>query len=104
MPPLKMLTTDDKVAEIRRLYFETTKPTIQADLEKALDLLKSMPSEEERDRVAVYMDGLAQMRTDWGKGSKASKGVKGATGAKAARGARGATSATRAKAAVKGRR
>ena len=98
MPPLKMLTTDDKVAEIRRLYFETTKPTIQADLEKALDLLKSMPSEEERDRVAVYMDGLAQMRTDWGKGAK---GAKGAAGAK---GARGATSATSAKAAAKGRR
>ncbi|MEQ1870010.1 MAG: hypothetical protein ABL961_08290 [Vicinamibacterales bacterium] len=98
MPPLKMLTTDDKVAEIRRLYFETTKPTIQADLEKALDLLKSMPSEEERDRVAVYMDGLAQMRADWG---KSSKGSKGAAGAKAAK---GATSATRAKAPVKGRR
>lgn len=66
MTPLKMLSTDDKVAEIRRLYFQTTKPTIQADLEKALDLLKSMPSEEDRDRVAVFMDGMAQMRADWG--------------------------------------
>lgn len=70
MTPLKMLTTDDKVAEIRRLYFQTTKESIQADLEKALDLLKSMPSEGERDRVAVFMDGLAQMRTDWGKSGK----------------------------------
>lgn len=77
MTPLKMLTTDDKVAEIRRLYFQTTKESIQADLEKALDLLKSMPSEEERDRVAVFMDGLAQMRSDWGKsGSKKSKSKK----------------------------
>ena len=67
MTPLKMLTTDEKVAEIRRLYFQTRKDTIQADLEKALDLLKSMPSEEDRDRVAVFMDGLAQMRADWGK-------------------------------------
>ena len=24
-----------------------------------------MSSEEERERVAVYMDGLSQMRSDW---------------------------------------
>ena len=24
-----------------------------------------MATEEERERVAVYMDGLAQMRSDW---------------------------------------
>ena len=62
---LKMLTTDDKLAEIRRLYFSTTKQTIQEDLAKALDLLKSMHSEEERERATVYMEGLAQMRSDW---------------------------------------
>lgn len=73
MTPLKMLSTDDKVAEIRRLYFQTTKESIQADLEKALDLLKSMPSEAERDRVAVFMDGMAQMRADWGKSGKGKK-------------------------------
>jgi hypothetical protein len=60
-----MLTTDDKLAEIRRLYFSTTKQTIQEDLAKALDLLKSMPSEEERERATVYMEGMAQMRADW---------------------------------------
>src|SRR5262249_8544187 len=42
---LPMLSADDKLAEIRRLYFQTTKQTIQSDLTKALDLLKSMPSE-----------------------------------------------------------
>lgn len=73
MSPLKMLSTDDKVAEIRRLYFATTKQTIQQDLEKALDLLKSMNSEDERDRVAVFMDGLAQMRSDWAKDKGAKK-------------------------------
>ena len=35
------------------------------DLEKALDLLKSMNSEDERERATVYMEGLAQMRSDW---------------------------------------
>ena len=72
---LPMLSSDDKHAEIRRLYFKTTRNTIQEDLTKALDLLKSMASEEERERATVYMEGLAQMRKDWsgrqtkGKGS-----------------------------------
>ena len=62
---LPMLSADDKLAEIRRLYFQTTAKTVQPDLEKALDLLKSMNSEEERERATVYMEGLAQMRKDW---------------------------------------
>jgi len=66
MTKLVMLTPDDKLAEIRRLYFKTTRQTIQEDLAKALDLLKSMNSEEERERATVYMEGLAQMRKDWG--------------------------------------
>jgi hypothetical protein len=70
---LPMLSTADKLAEIRRLYFTTTKHTIQEDLTKALDLLKSMPSEEERERATVYMEGLAQMRRDWSGGRKSQK-------------------------------
>jgi hypothetical protein len=62
---LPMLSTADKLAEIRRLYFQTTAKTIQHDLEKALDLLKSMNGEDEREKAAVYMEGLAQMRSDW---------------------------------------
>jgi hypothetical protein len=71
---LPMLSTADKLAEIRRLYFTTTRQTIHEDLTKALDLLKSMPSEEERERATVYMEGLAQMRRDWGGGRKSAKG------------------------------
>lgn len=70
MTRLKMLSTDDKLAEIRRLYFSTTKQTIQDDLARALDLLKSMQSEEERERATVYMEGMAQMRSDWGRQGK----------------------------------
>jgi hypothetical protein len=73
---LKMLSTDDKLAEIRRLYFSTTKQTIQNDLAKALDLLKSMPSEEDRERATVYMEGMAQMRSDWGRGANTNRGRK----------------------------
>ncbi len=70
---LRMLSTDDKHAEIKRLYYETTRQTIQQDLAKALDLLKSMGSEEERERAAVYMDGLAQMRSEWGLAKKGTR-------------------------------
>ena len=71
---LPMLSAADKHAEIRRLYFTTTRQTIEADLAKALDLLKSMASEEERERAVVYMEGLAQMRRDWsGKKVKSNK-------------------------------
>jgi len=62
---LPMLSADDKLAEIRRLYFGATRQTIEADLAKALDLLKSMASEEERERATVYMHGLNEMRRDW---------------------------------------
>jgi len=71
---LKMLTSDEKLAEIRRLYFKTTKQSIQHDLERALDLLKSMTSEEERERATVYMEGLAQMRSEWARSAGRPKG------------------------------
>jgi hypothetical protein len=64
---LKMLTADDKLAEIRRLYFKTTKETIEKDLDRALGLLKSMATEAERERATVFMEGLAEMRKDWAK-------------------------------------
>jgi hypothetical protein len=71
---LPMLSSADKHAEIRRLYFATTRQTIEHDLARALDLLKSMSSEEERERATVYMEGLAQMRRDWSGKRKKEKG------------------------------
>lgn len=56
----------DPVAEIKRLYYATTRATIQRDLEKAIALLKTLATEEDRERVAVFMDGLSQMRSEWG--------------------------------------
>jgi hypothetical protein len=67
---LQMLSLDAKLAEIKRLYYQTTRQTIQQDLAKALDLLKSMANEEERERAAVYMDGLSQMRSEWVRSQK----------------------------------
>ena len=70
---LRMLTDDDKLAEIKRLYYQTTKRTIKEDFAKALELLKSMDGEDERERAAVYMDGLSQMRSDWSRKRKPPK-------------------------------
>lgn len=55
----------EALAEIRRLYFATTKATVQRDLDRAIALLKTLPSDEARQRAAVYMDGLAQLRSEW---------------------------------------
>ena len=71
--PLKSLkqgAPDPKaaLAEIRRIYFKTTKKTIEHDIAHAIELLKSLPSEEEREKASVYMEGLAQMRKEWTKG------------------------------------
>lgn len=60
----------DVVAEIRKIYFKTTAQTIQHDLAHAIELLKLLPDEESRDRAAVYMDGLSQMRSDWARTRK----------------------------------
>lgn len=62
---LPMLSSEAALAEIRRLYFSTSKQTIDRDLATALDLLKSMPSEDDRERATVYMEGLAEMYKDW---------------------------------------
>ncbi len=74
MTRLVMLTPEQKLAEIRRLYFATTKASIQEDLARALDLLKSMAGEDERERATVYMEGLAQMRSDWLRPARQSSG------------------------------
>jgi hypothetical protein len=61
----------DPVAEIKRLYFSATRATIQRDLKRAVDLLKTLPNEDDRQRAAVYMDGLSQMRSEWGEKKQA---------------------------------
>jgi len=63
----------DKLAEIKRLYHQATRATINRDLGRAVALLKSMSTEEERERAAVYMDGLSQMRSEWARKKVKSK-------------------------------
>lgn len=76
MIKLTMLSDDDRLAEVKRIYFKTSRETIQRDFTKALDLLTSMASDDERERAAVFMDGLAEMRGDWIRRPKGAKGAK----------------------------
>ena len=51
--------------EIRRIYFKTTKQTIDADFAHAIALLKSIPDEELREKATVFMHGLSEMQREW---------------------------------------
>ena len=64
---------DAVLADIRRIYFSTTRRTIQHDLTYAIKLLRSLPTEGDREKATVYMDGLSQMRSTWSKRASASR-------------------------------
>ncbi len=53
------------IEEIRRLYFKTSRATIERDIARAIDLLKSMKDDDERSKVSVYMQGLNEMRKEF---------------------------------------
>lgn len=55
----------DKIAEIRQLYFRTSARTIQRDLDRAIDILKTLENDDERSRAAGYMEGLNELRKEW---------------------------------------
>ena len=57
--------SSDKIGEIRRLYFSTTPKTIQRDIDRAIDILKSLEDDDERSKAAVFMEGLNEMRKEW---------------------------------------
>ncbi|HEY3884904.1 MAG TPA: hypothetical protein VGL62_06840, partial [Vicinamibacterales bacterium] len=55
----------DRIAEIRRLYFSTARNTIQRDLDRAIDILKTLQTDDERSKASVYMEGLNELRKEW---------------------------------------
>ena len=73
--PLKSITagTPDPaaaIAEIRQIYFKTTKRTIDNDLAHAIELVKSIADEDLRSKAHVYMEGLAEMAREWRRAGK----------------------------------
>jgi hypothetical protein len=55
----------EALAEIRKIYFSTTRQTIDHDLAHAIELLKSLPAEEDREKATVFMQGLSEMQREW---------------------------------------
>jgi hypothetical protein len=60
----------DTLALLRHLYFKTTKRTIEHDFAHAIELLKSLATEEEREKATAYMHGLSELRKEWRPGNK----------------------------------
>ena len=85
----------DPIAEIKKLYYGATKATIQDDVDRAIDLLRSLPTDEDRERAAVYMDGLSQMRSEWSASARPKAGELRREHAEAAPGRAGGTQAAR---------
>jgi hypothetical protein len=81
--PLRSLkpgaTPESPLAQLRQIYFKTTRQTIENDFAHAIELLKSLPSEEERQKAHVYMEGLAELRKELGAGRQANKPGSGRT-------------------------
>jgi len=76
---------DAALAEIRRIYFNTTRQTIDNDLAHAIELLKSLPTEQTREKATVFMQGLSEMHREWQaeakkKGKGAQSGRSGTSG------------------------
>ncbi len=52
--------------QLRALYFNATQSTIGDDFGRAIDLFKQLTSDEDREKAAVFMEGIAEMRREWG--------------------------------------
>ena len=63
----------DTLALIRRIYFKTTRQTIENDFAHAIELLKRLKTEEEREKATAYMHGISELRKEWAPKNKPSK-------------------------------
>ena len=63
----------DTLALIRRIYFKTTRQTIEHDFAHAIELLKSLGTEDEREKATAYMHGISELRKEWMPRKKSSK-------------------------------
>lgn len=56
--------------QLRALYFNATQSTIGDDFGRAIDLFKQLTTDQEREKAAVFMEGIAEMRREWGADSR----------------------------------
>jgi hypothetical protein len=52
--------------QLRTLYFAVSQATIDDDFLKAIALFKQLTSDDDREKAAVFMEGIAEMRQEWG--------------------------------------
>jgi hypothetical protein len=52
--------------QLRTIYFNATQSTIADDFGRAIDLFKQLTTDEDREKAAVFMEGIAEMRREWG--------------------------------------
>ena len=71
----KLLPMLDPFDEIKRIYFSTTKQTIERDMARTLELLTHMPTDEARQRVAGFMHGLSDLKREWKPSRKTAAGA-----------------------------
>ena len=64
------------LAELRRIYFKTTKQTIEHDFAHAIALAKSIEAEEDREKASVFMEGINELRKEWTPKPKGPRGPK----------------------------
>jgi hypothetical protein len=67
------LSSRDTLDLLRRIYFKTTHQTIENDFAHAIELLKSLETEEEREKATAYMHGLSELRKEWTPRKRSSK-------------------------------
>ena len=67
------LSSRDTLDLLRRIYFKTTRQTIENDFAHAIELLKSLETEEEREKATAYMHGLSELRKEWTPRKRSSK-------------------------------
>jgi hypothetical protein len=56
--------------QLRTLYFNATQSTIADDFGNAIDLFKQLTNDADREKAAVFMEGIAEMRREWGADSR----------------------------------
>jgi len=69
------MTPDATLERLKALYFGATAATIGDAFDEAIDLLKTLPDEEARERAAVYMEGLAEMKREFASSPRKKSGA-----------------------------
>ena len=67
------MSVEATLARLKQLYYEATAATIADAFDEAIDALKTLPTEADRERAAVYMEGLAEMKREFAGGRPAGK-------------------------------